>query len=372
MTQGDPAGRGGLGRSAGCGLYRSARMPDLAGMADATPETRIRRGRSLHAVAWGGVVVLLCVLAWRLSPLASGPHDHTLRIAINPWPGYEFATLAERLGYFEDEGLDVRLVQLSSLSDARRAYERGQVDGFFGTIVELVEARRAGGLSPVPVLVTDCSDGADVIMARDGIGSIEELRGKRIAIEPDTLTVFLLARALQLNGMGMDDIVPVPMAALRMHEAMRGGAIDAAVAYPPVSVVIANEGVGHGLFDSSDLPGEIVDVLAIDQEAVERCDSCADRFRRAFFRAQAYAREHPEVAYAVMSARLGITPGAFAAALNDGVRLVDEDGQSAYLGPHGSLTSVMNNARAVLARANQELDRAPAIEGRRTEAGADD
>ncbi len=44
-----------------------------------------------------------------------------IRIGTNPWPGYEFLHLADELGYFEEEGVEVRLVELTSNGDVRRA-----------------------------------------------------------------------------------------------------------------------------------------------------------------------------------------------------------------------------------------------------------
>ncbi len=51
----------------------------------------------------------------------SGP---TLRVGLNPWPGYEVLFIAEHVDYFRDEGVAVRLIEFTSLSDCRRAYER--------------------------------------------------------------------------------------------------------------------------------------------------------------------------------------------------------------------------------------------------------
>ena len=51
-----------------------------------------------------------------------------LTVGFNPWPGYEFVYLAEELGYYDKLGLDVKLVELSSLGDVSRSFAKGQID----------------------------------------------------------------------------------------------------------------------------------------------------------------------------------------------------------------------------------------------------
>ena len=309
----------------------------------------------------GGLIVLLLAVVvggWgvvrQLGAGADAQDWPPLRIAINPWPGYEFATLARELGYFEEEGVRVRLVELSSLGDCRRAFERGQVDGFFGTVVELVHAEQQSTRSPRPVMVTDITNGADVILARDGIQTVHDLRGMRVAVESGSLNVYVLARALELSGMSWSDVKPMHVAAIDMPEALAEGEVDAVVTYPPASTEILREGHGRHVFCSAEIPGEVVDLLAIDDAVLSERAGQVEAFRRAFFRAQAYAREHPEHAYAVMAARQRITPQEFAAALSEGIVLLGPADQDAYLGDGGRMPELIAMTRRVLEQAAEQ------------------
>ena len=113
------------------------------------------------AIVIGAGALMLGVLERRpFDRSASRP----LRIGISPWPGYETAALAERLGFYDDAGVQVRFVEFSSLSDSRRAFERGQVDGFFGTIPDLLAARSQGMRDPRICRIVDASQGGDRIV----------------------------------------------------------------------------------------------------------------------------------------------------------------------------------------------------------------
>ena len=122
--------------------------------------------------------------------------------------------------------------------------------------------------------------------------------------------MFFLTRALEVNGMTLHDISLVYVGR-DMAEALRKGKVDAVAAYPPNSTEIENAGIARQIFSSSRIPGEIVDVLALDEEVVrERPDDVAGMIR-AFYRAVRYAQEHPEEAWQIMSARERVTPEEF-------------------------------------------------------------
>jgi NitT/TauT family transport system substrate-binding protein len=290
----------------------------------------------------GPSLLVLIAMAVVLGTWGGGdgaPAHAPLRVGINPWPGYGFAMLADSLGYYEDEGVEVRLVEQSSLGDSRRAFDRHQVDGMFGTIVEVITSEQSHGHPVEVVLVADYSDGSDMILAHPDIPDLAGLRGKRIGAEPGTLTEVVLSLALRRAGLSTNDVDVRWISALEMPRAFEQGRIDAAVCYPPVSVEIADLG-GHRVFDSSQIPGVVLDVLAFDAAtAAARADEI-EAIKRAFFRAQRYAERHPDEAYAVMARRQGITKEDFESALTEGVRVLGEGDQDAFLGPNGSLGQI--------------------------------
>jgi NitT/TauT family transport system substrate-binding protein len=329
--------------------HTDTKLPTLA-------PSRLRR----HAASIAAVLlfmVVLGVVAYRVTRQPTTPTP--LSIAMNPWPGYEFATLAEHLGYFREEGVDVRLLELSSLGDARRAFERGQADGFFGTITEVLHSREQSTRQAQIILVVDYSDGADVILAAPHIKSVAELRGHRVGIEAGSLNAFVLYRALELSGIAWDEVTTVHVAALDMPAAMAQGKVDAVVAYPPMSLEISQAGAVQQIFTSKDIPGEVVDILAVDASVLRDRKAALQAFCRAFHRAQQYATANPDAAYAVMAARQRITPQEFRQSLQQGIRIVTADQQARYFIPGGKLqkaTSDTQRALRLSRQLQQDLD----------------
>jgi NitT/TauT family transport system substrate-binding protein len=286
---------------------------------------------------------------WR----AMRPQRAELRVAINPWPGYEFATLAREKGYFRDEGVAVRLLDLSSLGDCVRAFERGQADGFFGTVTEVLRSREQSSRGAKVVLAADYSEGADVIMAVPSIATVADLKGARVGIESGSMTAYMLARALEKHGLAWNDVETVHMAALDMADAIASGKVEAVVTYPPLSVDISRRGNAKEIFTSREIPGEVVDVLAFDEQTVADRAEAIRGFIRAFHRAQDYAKANPEEAWRIMAARERITPEEFRDSITNGVRVLQRADQPEFIGEGGRLQRLMLDTDRLLRRIGQ-------------------
>lgn len=286
---------------------------------------------------------LLVALAAVLLSLGCTPQPAaSLRLGINPWPGFEFLYLAQEKGFYRDEGLDLRLVEFNSLSDARRAYERGQINVITATVIEVLQIRDDSARSPQIVQVVDYSNGADVILARPGITHVAGLRGARIGLELGSLGVYLLARALEQNGLLLDDVKLVSMDQLTMEDALRKGELDAIVSYPPTSTKLQRGSQTNTVFSSARIPGEVLDVIAVEADINRQRPGDVAKLLSAYHRAIAYAREHPVEAYRIMAERENLTPEEFQATLTEGVRLLGVPDQVTYLRSGGKLASVID------------------------------
>ena len=288
------------------------------------------------------IAVILLLSACRETP------NPPLRIAINPWPGYEFLYLAERLKLFEAEGVEVRILQFSSLNDSRRAFELGKADGFGGTLIETLIAAQNSQRRPQVVYLPDYSNGGDLIIARRGIDSLEALAGKRVAIEPGTLNGYILARALAHRGVNLQAVRQVGMPQPEMHRALTHGEIDAAVTYAPFSVDMLKNPQLQPLFTTREIPGEVLDVLAIDASVVQQRREQVDGLLRAFNRALLYSRAHPQEAYAIMAAREGISAEDFRNAAEHDLKMLDSADQAAFHGHDQRLFKALQATQQVL------------------------
>lgn len=271
-----------------------------------------------------------------------------LRIAINPWPGYEFLYLAEQLKLFEAEGVKVKVLQFSSLNDGRRAFELGKADGFGGTLIETLMVRQNSPRHAQIIYLPDYSNGGDLIIARPGLDQLEQLRGLRVAIEPGTLNSYILARALAQRNLGLDDVKVIGMPQAEMTRALADGRIDAAVTYPPFSIEMLKLEGSKTLFTTREIPGEVLDVLALDKTVIAERQPEVQALLRAFTRAVDYARQEPEKAYSLMAAREGISMEDFRAAVEEDLKILTPADQAEFHGPDQRLLKALEATQQVL------------------------
>jgi len=190
-------------------------------------------------------------------PLTIGAHE--------TWIGYQPLFLYEEISARESNAIVLK--RLVNVSTAQQSFRSGYLDAIFATLDEAIRLK-AQGLDICIVTVNDSSFGADGIITRKNIATFEALRGRRIGLMPVALDAYILARALELYGMRFDQIEIVPLEYDKRFAAFANGHIDAFIAYDgPMSATIADE--GKIVFDTRDMPNEILSVLITKRETLE-------------------------------------------------------------------------------------------------------
>lgn len=233
--------------------------------------------------------------------LLSGCHqkeDYKIRVALNSWPGYEPLVLAREMGFFDNNPFDI--VRLHSNTDAVKALRSGILDIAALTMDEVL--RLAQDTPDMTVfLVLDISDGGDAIVAHKGITSMQELKGKRVGVEGGALGAYVLTRALeQTRSLELADLEIYPVRYKNHETAFEAGDVDAVVTFEPVKSRLVEQG-GKVLFDSTQIPGEIVDVLVVRNAVASRYPQAMQTLVRGWFRALEYIHNNPKTAFAKMA-----------------------------------------------------------------------
>ena len=160
------------------------------------------------------------------------------------------------------------------------------------------------------LMVTDISNGADVILANPRFHSVRDLRGHRIGAETTGVGAYMLFRALELAGLKPGDVEIVTVEFSEQQPALDRGLVDAVVTYEPVRTQLRSAGARQ-IFDSTLIPGEIVDVLVVRSSYLTASPDNARLLVEAYYRAQRYAREHSDDFVRVAAAHESETPQQF-------------------------------------------------------------
>lgn len=258
-----------------------------------------------------GAILASLLGGWLVVWLSSCPQPQSpMRVAITPWIGYQPLLLAEELGHFPRDA--IRLVEFSSNTESLRALRNRDVEAAALTLDEAL-LLSAEGHDTAVILVLDCSSGADALVARPEIGTLNDLIGRRVGVESSANGAYVLNRALERAGLAPADIEIVPLPAGDQVETYRTGLVDALVTYEPLRTQLAALGAVT-LFDSRKIPCEILDVLASRREVLREREAQVEGLLRGWLAAVDYLARSPNEVATRLAPRLGLRPADYLAA----------------------------------------------------------
>lgn len=232
-----------------------------------------------------------------------GAAEPPLRIAIIQWIGYQPVHLARSQDDWPDG--EMRVAEFASNTESLRAFRNGNVEVAALTLDEAL-LLRADGHDIRIILVMDYSHGADTIVAQREIESLADLEGRRVGVENSAATAYLLARGLAHAGLDTSAVEVVRVNAGRHEQAFREGEVDALATFEPIRSRLLEDGARE-LFDSTLIPGEIVDVLVVDSEAMEVHRGHLQQILETWFEGLGVLEAEPGRARDVMAERGGLT-----------------------------------------------------------------
>ncbi len=215
----------------------------------------------------------------------------TLNVAYMPNYGSLWSVeTAINKGYFEAEGITVKLVEFADGPTIIAAMESGSID--VGYIGQGAHKLCINGRADIFAL-SHISNG-DALIGAEGIKAVEDLKGKKVAYSSGTSSEDILKNSLSKAGMTMEDIEAVDMDASAIVTAMLSGGVDACATWSPNSLKILEEmPTATKLTDNltfSDTTVSLASWIAMPKYAEENRDILV-RFTRALFQGMDYAAD---------------------------------------------------------------------------------
>lgn len=271
-----------------------------------------------------------------------------IRIATNNWPGYAMLHLAGAQGYLKQP--NERIIEMPSTTACLQALAAGSIEGAGLTLDETISAI-ADGIDLRVVAVLDVSNGADVLLAKPSITSLSDLKGHRIGVEQTAVGAVMLSAALQHAGLRANDVKIVSTPVNEHRARFISGEVDALITFEPVTSQLAATGA-RKLFSSANIPGQIVDVLALRASALDASPNAVRALVSGHFRALADWRNKPATVAPFIAEYLGLNPEQVGAVF-EGLDLPDKAANQQWLkgapskleSTAASLMNAMLNAR---------------------------
>ncbi|WP_405401721.1 putative urea ABC transporter substrate-binding protein [Paracoccus sp. Ld10] len=182
-----------------------------------------------------------------------------------PWGYAEDTGIVDR--WAEQYGITINVTQFNDYVESINQYTAGAYDAVTVTNMDALSIPAAGGIDTTAVIVGDFSAGNDVVFLKDA-QSVADIEGRRVNLVEFSVSHYLLARALDSVGLSERDVSVVNTADPDMVGAFQTDDVDALVTWNPMVSEIAALPDAVPVFDSSMVPGEIIDLMVANTDVL--------------------------------------------------------------------------------------------------------
>nr|WP_007513806.1 ABC transporter substrate-binding protein [Pseudofrankia saprophytica] len=271
---------------------------------------RPRRGRALGVGAAMLSVALVAAACGGSDDSSDAPAGGSaakpITLAFSAWPGWFPWQVAQEKGFFEKNGVKVDLKYFDSYTDSLNALATGNVDANSQTLNDTL-ASVAGGADETIVLTNDNSTGNDQIIAKPGINSVADLKGKTVAAEQGTVDHYLLLLALAKAGLTEKDVTFKPLLTDAAAAAFVAGQVDAVGVFAPFTTTALGLAGSKAIATSADFPGAIPDHLVVSKKLVSDNPQGVQGLVNAWFQTIEWIQANKTEAYGIMAKRAGVS-----------------------------------------------------------------
>jgi NitT/TauT family transport system substrate-binding protein len=211
-------------------------------------------------------LLLICLLI-AAAPAAA---QNKFRVAWSHYTGWEPWGYAQSAGIMKKwaakNGIDVEIVLINDYVESINLYTGGKFDACAMTNMDVLTIPAVGGIDSTALIVGSFSNGNDGIVLKNG-NSVKDLKGRSVKLVEFSVSHYLLARALAMNGMTERDVRTVNTSDADIAAVFGADPKGAAVTWNPPLQQARNAKGAKLVFDSSQIPGEIIDMMVVKSAA---------------------------------------------------------------------------------------------------------
>ena len=289
----------------------------------------------------------------------SASETNEVRVRVNIWVGCAAGLVAnggldtKPGSIYDGKGLKVSFKIIDDWTEGAAALATGNVDVMLTTAdvwAKDYAQFQDKGFGSRAFYMVDWSRGADGLIGRQGINSIEDLAGKTVAFAPYTPSHFLLWNGLKSSGLGTDQRLEIFSKAVHTKDGIEPATlfaqqkVDAAVAWDPdMSDAVAKRPGARKIYDTRVANRLIADILVVSDRFAARNPQNLIKFAEGWLEGVNFINEQPARAYTLIGTIKDFNiPADLAKTMLGGVRLSDYADNTAFFGTQGSDSDYAN------------------------------
>jgi NitT/TauT family transport system substrate-binding protein len=165
-------------------------------------------------------------------------------------------------------GITIEVTQFNDYVESMNQYTAGAFDAVTLTNMDGLSIPAAGGVDTTAVIVGDFSNGNDALILKDK-DKLEDVKGQNVNLVEFSVSHYLLARALESIGSSERDVKVVNTSDADMVAAYQTPDVTAVVTWNPLVSTILEDKSAKTVFDSSQIPGEIIDLMVANSDVLK-------------------------------------------------------------------------------------------------------
>ena len=202
--------------------------------------------------------------------MSSASWAQTYKVAWSHYVGWEPWGYAADNGiidkWADKYGIDIEVDLINDYIESINLYTAGQYDACAMTNMDALTIPATGGVDSTAIIVGDFSNGNDGIVLRNG-DAVADLKGRDVMLVELSVSHYLLARALEENGLSERDLTVVNTSDADIASLFISDPNGAVVTWNPPLQQVRNADGAEMVFDSSRIPGEIIDLMVVKTDA---------------------------------------------------------------------------------------------------------
>jgi NitT/TauT family transport system substrate-binding protein len=164
-------------------------------------------------------------------------------------------------------GITIEVTQFNDYVESINQYTAGAFDALTVTNMDALSVPSAGGVDTTAVIMGDFSNGNDAVILK-GKDSLADIKGQKVNLVEFSVSHYLLARALESVGLTERDVTVVNTSDADMVAAWKAEDVTAVVSWNPLVGEILTNADAKKVYDSSQVPGEIMDLLVANTATI--------------------------------------------------------------------------------------------------------
>jgi NitT/TauT family transport system substrate-binding protein len=234
-----------------------------------------------------------------------------IRILAPTWLGFAPVHIAQDLGCFTKQDLDVSIRFEDDLTNVMAAMERGDIEMQMRSVGEYQGRPRDKSTPGVIIGTIDESVGGDGVIADASISSVADLKGKTVAAEANIPSRLLLQMELKKAGLTLNDLQIKEIATADTGSVFADSSISAVATYEPFMSQAISAGVRDGakiLISSKDHRGLIIDAIIVRNDDLKAAPAKYGKFLECIYEAVDFIKAEPDKFAEMASKHFGLTP----------------------------------------------------------------